>query len=74
MKITVKVHPKSSQNKVVELTGSEFEVYVTKPPEKNQANQAVVEALAAHFDVPKSSISILAGHKSKSKIVEVLKD
>lgn len=72
MKLTVKVHPKSSQNKVVELSGSEFEVYITRPPEKNQANQAVVEALAGYFDVSKSSISILAGHKSKAKIIEII--
>jgi len=72
VKITVKVHPKSSQNKVVEITGSEFEVYTNQPPEKNKANRALVELLATHFDVPKSSISILAGHASRSKIVEIV--
>lgn len=72
MKITVKVHPKSSQNKVIRNPEGDFVVYTNAPAEKNRANRAVVELLAAHFKVPKSSISILAGHASRSKIVEVL--
>lgn len=72
MKLTVKVHPKSSQNKVKKLSEYEFEVYTNAPPEKNKANQALVEALSGYFDVPKSRIAILAGHTSKSKIVEII--
>ena len=73
MKIVVKVHPKSSQNKVKKISNLELAVYTNAPAEKNRANRAVAELLAGYFDVPKRSISILAGHTSRSKIIEVLK-
>lgn len=72
MKIQVKVHPKASKNAVVAKPDGYIEVYTTLAPTKNLANKAVVEALADHFDVPKSSISIISGHTSRKKIVEIL--
>jgi len=63
---------RAKEGKVKRLSEYEFEVYTNQPPEKNKANQAVVELLAGYFDVPKGSISILAGHSSRSKIVEVI--
>jgi hypothetical protein len=72
MKITVRVHPKSAKNKVIRHPEGDFEVYTNAPPQKNKANQALVGLLAGYFDLPKSSISILAGYKNKSKIVEIL--
>ena len=72
MKITVKVHPKSSRNMVKKISNLEFAVYTNAPAEKNRANEAAVGLLARYFEVPKSAISILAGHSSRSKIVEIL--
>jgi uncharacterized protein YggU (UPF0235/DUF167 family) len=36
-----------------------------------RANEAVVEALAEHFKVPKSRVSIVGGFKSKQKVVRI---
>lgn len=70
MKINVRIKPRSSRGKV-EKTESGYVVYVTEPPVENKANKALVEALSGHFDVPKSRIRIVAGLKSKNKIVEI---
>lgn len=73
MIIKVRVHPRASKNAVVPTPGEYIEVYTTLPPVKNLANKAVLELLAGYFDVPKSQVSLLAGHTSRSKIIEIQK-
>jgi len=41
-------------------------------PVKGKANEEIVKKLAKHFDVPSSSVRIVAGARSKSKVVEIL--
>jgi uncharacterized protein YggU (UPF0235/DUF167 family) len=41
-------------------------------PVDGEANIALVEALSDFFDVPKSHITILHGHTSREKVVEIL--
>ena len=48
-----------------------YEVWVRGLPEKGQANEAVIEALSEHFDIPKSKISVMSGHKSKNKVIQI---
>lgn len=70
MKIKVKVTPHSSKEEVVKL-GDEYVVRVTATPHDGKANQAVVDLLAKHFKVPKSSVRILTGGSSRKKVVEI---
>ena len=44
---------------------------VNAPPVDGAANEAVVEVLAKALGVPRRAISIVAGHASRSKVVEV---
>jgi uncharacterized protein len=46
-------------------------VKVTDPPEKGKANEKIIELLACHFRVPKSSINIVAGKTAKIKIIDI---
>jgi hypothetical protein len=41
-------------------------------PVKGKANEEIVKKLAKHFGRPSSSVRIVAGARSKSKIVEIL--
>jgi len=68
--IDVKVTPKAAAGKVVEKDGV-FRVYVTVAPEEGKANKAVVKLLAKHFGVAPSMISILRGHSSRNKTIEI---
>ncbi|MFH1208280.1 MAG: DUF167 domain-containing protein [Candidatus Omnitrophota bacterium] len=71
MKYTIKVKTNAKENTVLEGQGGELRVLVKAPPQEGRANEAVIETLAAHFKVPKSSIAIVGGFKSKNKIMRI---
>ena len=71
MKFTIKVKTNAKENAVLEGPGEDLRVLVKAPPQEGRANEAVVETLAAHFKVPKSSVAIVGGFKSKTKIVRI---
>ncbi len=48
-----------------------YEVWVREAPDKGKANEAIIEALSDHFDLPKSKITILRGLSNKNKIVDL---
>jgi uncharacterized protein YggU (UPF0235/DUF167 family) len=70
MKLNVRIKPNASRSKV-EKTDQGYTVFVTQPPIENKANLALIESLSDYFDIPKSRIKIVAGLKSKNKVVEI---
>lgn len=71
MKLTIYLHPGSSKNAIEKLSDDSYKVRVTAQPVDGEANEALIEILADHFDVPKTSIEITHGLKSKTKTVEL---
>lgn len=71
MRIYVRVSPRSSKNEVVKISEGEYKVRLTAPPVDGEANVMLIKILAEHFDVPKSSLSIVGGKSAKTKIVEI---
>lgn len=71
MIINVKVITAAKQNKITELGGGEFKVYLTSIPEKGKANSNLIKLLSKYFCVSKSQINITSGEKSHNKIIEV---
>ncbi len=71
MKLSLKVIPKSSRNRVVGWVGERLKVQVTAPPERGKANDAVVELLAEALGLSKKQVRIVAGETSPLKTVEV---
>ena len=55
----------------VKADGTRILVGITSKPERGKANAELIRKLAKHFSVPSSRVRILAGHKSKNKIVEI---
>ena len=70
IRFSVRVTPRAKQNKVVEAEGR-LKVSLIAPPVEGQANQALIEVLAAHFGVRKSAVQIIHGGKSRNKVVEI---
>ena len=74
MELDIRVHPRASRN-AIEVEGERSElkiiVRVTAVPEGGKANDAVVALLAKRLQVPKSSIRIVRGHKSRDKRVSI---
>ena len=70
MKLSVKVHAKSRQAKVVRRDDTHYEVWVHEAPDKGRANEAVVDALSDFLGAPKSRLCIVSGLASSRKVIE----
>ena len=78
MELNIRVHPRASHN-ALEVDGErpgvkpgvKIIVRVTAAPEGGKANDAVVALLAKRLRVPKRSVRIVRGHKSRDKRVSV---
>jgi uncharacterized protein (TIGR00251 family) len=71
MLIRVKVQAKSSREELEEIAEGEYKAWVTAPPADGEANAALIELLAEHFNVAPSLIKIKSGNKSAHKLVEI---
>ncbi|HSX19143.1 MAG TPA: DUF167 domain-containing protein [Candidatus Saccharimonadales bacterium] len=71
MKISVIAHPNSKNPRIEEDLLQTIHVFVKEPPLENQANIAIINALASYYKVKKSQVRIINGLKSKNKIVEL---
>lgn len=71
MKIHVTVKPQSKIASVEKVDETHYRVRVKEPAKEGRANEGVVETLSEHFGIPKSKISILSGHSSKNKVVQI---
>ncbi len=67
--MTVKANAKEDRVEAIDKT--HFRVSVKAPPAEGRANEAMIETLARYLKVPKSTLHLVSGHKSKHKIVEV---
>lgn len=70
MRIKIKVIAGAKKEEVKQEEGF-LKIKVTSPPVKGKANEAVVKAIAQHFNIPKSRIMITKGQTSNKKEVEI---
>jgi uncharacterized protein YggU (UPF0235/DUF167 family) len=67
---TVSVKPGSrSGDRVVEGPDGSLVIYLRARPIEGAANAALLRALADHWGVPPSSLEIVRGHRSRTKVV-----
>jgi uncharacterized protein (TIGR00251 family) len=71
MKINVLVVPNSKVSEVIKIDENNYKVRVDAPVVEGKANKRLIEILAEHFNVPKSSVRILKGFKTRNKIIEI---
>jgi len=74
MKIFVTAKPNSKLEKVEQISENNFAVFVKEPPYKGLANIAIAKALSEHFGVSQSSVNLVSGFSSKSKLFEINKN
>lgn len=55
----------------IEIIGDHIEIGIMAKPVKGEANLEIIKKIAKHLDIPKSNVRIVAGEKSRDKIVEV---
>jgi uncharacterized protein (TIGR00251 family) len=68
---SVHVQPRASRNEIAGLSGSELKVRLTSPPVEGAANTLCREFLARLLHVAKSDVRIIAGEKSRHKVVTI---
>jgi len=68
---SVRIHPRARRNAVTGESAQALKLSLTAPPVEGQANAACIEFLAELLKVPRSSVTILAGRGSRSKVVRV---
>ena len=70
--LEVKVEPRSSQRRIAGIMdGQIIKVKLTAPPVDGSANEQLIEVIAEALGVKKSQVSIIKGHSSKRKTIEV---
>ena len=69
VRLSIKAVPGSSRDRVVGELGGALKIAVAAAPERGQANQAIVELLAAYLSISPKSIVFTRGHKSPRKEV-----
>ena len=71
MKIKVLVKPNAKTNQVIQMQDGSFSVRLSVPPIEGRANAELAALMAEYFHVPKSSVSIKSGFRSRIKILEI---
>jgi len=72
MKINIRIKPNSKKGPLVEKQADgSLIVYVREIAVDGKANQAVVKLLSKYLNTPKTSITILKGHTSRHKLIEI---
>lgn len=70
-RISVTVKPRARSAALTRVSEGEYRAAVREPAYDGKANDGLIDLLASYFDVPKSAISIVRGHRSRRKIVEL---
>ncbi len=68
----VRVQPRSSHEGIVGCWNQALKVRLTAPPLEDRANRQLLELLADCLAIPRASIKILSGHRSRLKTVQVV--
>ncbi len=71
--IAVRVTPRASRNKIVEiLADGTIKIHIAAPPVDGEANEKLIEFLSDVLNTPKSRLEIVAGLSGRDKLVSVL--
>lgn len=69
--IMLHVKPNSKNNYIKQLSENIYEIAISSKPEKGKANKEIIEELAKYFNVKKTQVTIVQGHKSREKRIQI---
>ncbi len=70
-RISVTVSPGARRSDLVGRHGDGWRARIAAPPERGRANEALCSLLADVLDIPRRSVSVVAGHSARVKVVEI---
>lgn len=71
MRIFVKAKPGAREGGIEKLDDAHYTMSVKELPVKGRANAAIVKLLADYFRVEPSCVTIVSGHTSRQKVIEI---
>jgi len=69
--LRIRLTPRGSKNEILGWDGDTLRVKVTAPPLEGAANKACVEFIAQRLGVRRSQVTIVAGEKSRDKVLRL---
>ncbi|HEY7558601.1 MAG TPA: DUF167 domain-containing protein [Candidatus Binatia bacterium] len=69
--IAVTVKPNAKKPAITRISDTEYRAAVNAAPQDGKANQALIELLADHFSVARSSVEILRGRSARKKLIRI---
>jgi hypothetical protein len=70
-RLRLRVTPGARRSGIVGRYGDAWKVRVAAPPEDGRANAAVVALLAETLELPRGSVTLVSGHGTRDKVVEL---
>ncbi len=70
-RLRLRVTPGARRSGIVGRYGEAWKVRVAAPPEDGRANAAVVRLLAETLELPRDSVTLVSGHGTRDKVVEL---
>lgn len=70
-RVALRVAPGAQRTEIVGRHGAGWKVRVAAPPEDGRANAAVCVLLAEALALPKRAVTVVSGHSSRDKLVDV---
>ena len=68
---TVRVHPRAARTAITGTVGDALKLTLSPPPVDGRANVALGEFFAEVFSVPRSAVQVLAGERSRNKVIRI---
>ncbi|MDE3103930.1 MAG: DUF167 domain-containing protein [Acidobacteriota bacterium] len=69
--LTVRIHPGARRNAVSGQHDGAWKIALTAPPVDGRANEALIRFVADLLRLPKASVTLLHGHTSRSKVLQI---
>jgi len=71
VRLAVHVQPRASRTEIAGTHGSALKVRLHAPPVDGAANDALVDFLASELGIARRAVTIVSGHSSRGKIVQL---
>ena len=71
MKISVVVRVNAKRERIEKIGDDEYKIYVCAQPFEGKANKKIIKLFAENLGISKSLISIIKGHRSNKKILQI---
>jgi hypothetical protein len=67
----VRVQPRAARTAITGTVGDALKVSLSAPPLDGRANEAVVEFFSEILSVPRASVQVVAGERSRNKVIRI---